>query len=42
MVINVPEDHIEFESFTACSIDSLIVYENKYYVQVYLDIFVDL
>ena len=40
MVINVPEDHAKFESFTACSIDSSIVYENKYYVQVYLDNFV--
>ena len=25
MVINVQEDHTEFESFTVCSIDSLIV-----------------
>ena len=25
------------ESFTVISIDSLLVYENKYYLQVYLD-----
>ena len=35
--LNVPEDDIECESFTAISIDSLLVYENKYYLQVYLD-----
>ena len=28
---------IECESFTVISIDSLLVYENKYYVEVYLD-----
>ena len=33
---NVPEDGIEFESFTVISIDSLLVYENKYYLQLYL------
>ena len=33
----MPEDDIECESFTLISIDSLIVYENKYYLQVYLD-----
>ena len=27
----------ECESFTAISIDSLLVYENQYYLQVYLD-----
>ena len=31
------EDDIEYESLTAISIDSLLVYENKYYPQVYLD-----
>ena len=31
------EDGIECESFTVISIDSLLVYENKYYLQVYLD-----
>ena len=31
------EDDIEYESFTAISIDSLLVYENKYYPQAYLD-----
>ena len=35
--LNVPEDDIECESFTVISIDSLLVYENKYYLQVYLD-----
>ena len=31
------EDYIECESFTVISIDSLLVCENKYYLQVYLD-----
>ena len=35
--LNVPEDDKECESFTVISIDSLLVYENKYYLQVYLD-----
>ena len=34
--LNVPEDDIEYESFTVISIDSLLVCENKYYLQVYL------
>ena len=34
--LNVPEDDIECESFTVISIDSLVVYENKYCLQVYL------
>ena len=34
---NVPEDGTECESFTITSMDSLLVYENKYYLQVYLD-----
>ena len=33
--LNVPEDDIERQSFTVISIDSLIVYKNKYYLQVY-------
>ena len=33
----MPENDIECESFTVISIDSLLVYENKYYLQVYLD-----
>ena len=33
----MPEDDIECESFTVISIDSLFVYESKYYLQVYLD-----
>ena len=35
--LNVPEDDIECESFTVISIDSLPAYENKYYLQIYLD-----
>ena len=35
--LNVPEDNIEFESFKVISIDSSLVYENKYYLQVYVD-----
>ena len=35
--LNVPEDDIKFESFTVNSIDSLLIYKNKYYLQVYLD-----
>ena len=34
---NVPEDGVEYKSFTIISIDSLIVYDNKYYLQVYVD-----
>ena len=33
----MPEDDIECETFTVISIDSLLVYENKYYLKVYLD-----
>ena len=35
--LNEPEENIECESFTVILIDSLLVYENKYYLQVYLD-----
>ena len=35
--LNAPEDDIELESFTVISIDSLPVYENKFYLQIYLD-----
>ena len=35
--VNVPEDDIEWESFIVISIDFLLVYENKYYLQVQLD-----
>ena len=35
--LNVPEDDRECESFTIISIDSLLIYENKYYLQVHLD-----
>ena len=34
--LNVPEDDIECKSFRVVSIDSLFVYENKYYLQEYL------
>ena len=33
----MPKDDIECESFTVISIDFLLVYENKYYLQVYLE-----
>ena len=33
---NLPESDIEGESFTVISIDSLFVYNKKYYLQVYL------
>ena len=32
----VPEDGIECESFIVTSINSLLVYDNKYYLQVYI------
>ena len=35
--LHVPEDYIECESLTVTSIDSLLVYKHKYYLQVYLD-----
>ena len=35
--LNVPEDDTECESFKVISIDSLLVYESKYYLLVYLD-----
>ena len=35
--LNVPEDDIECELFTVISIDSLLVYDDKYYPQVFLD-----
>ena len=35
--INVSEDNTECDSFTVISIDLLLVYEIKYYLQVYLD-----
>ena len=33
----MPEDGVEYESFKSTSIDSLLVYESKYYLQLYLD-----
>ena len=36
-MVNVLEFDMECESFTVISIDSLLVYENKYSLQVYLD-----
>ena len=35
--LNVSEVDMKCEIFTVISIDSLIVYESKYYLQVYLD-----
>ena len=35
--LNVTEDDIECESFTVISIDFLLIYDKKYYLQVYLD-----
>ena len=35
--LNVLEDDIECESFAAISNDSLLIYCNKYYLQLYLD-----
>ena len=35
--LNVPEDDIEYDSFTVISIDSVLLYDNKYCLQVYLD-----
>ena len=32
----MPKDGVECESFTINSIDSLLAYENKYYLKVYL------
>ena len=34
---NVPQDDIECKSFTIISIDYLLVYDKKFYLQVYLD-----
>ena len=33
----VPQDDVKCESFTVISIDYLLVYENTYYLQVYLE-----
>ena len=33
---HVPEDDMDCESFTVISIDSLLVYGSKYYLQIYL------
>ena len=35
--LDVPENDKEYESFTVISIDSLLVYNEKYYLQVFLD-----
>ena len=35
--LNVQEDDIECEYFTIISIDLLLIWENKYFLQVYLD-----
>ena len=33
----MPENGVECNTFTIIPLDSLLVYENKYYLQVYLD-----
>ena len=35
--LNVPEDDVKYKSFTAISIDFLLLYETKCYLLVYLD-----
>ena len=35
--LNVPEDSVEYKSYTIISVDSLLIYKNKYYLQVYLN-----
>ena len=35
--LSVPDDGVQCKSFTVISIASLLVYESKYYLQVYLD-----
>ena len=35
--LNMSENDIECESFTVISINSLLVYKNKYYLQIHLD-----
>ena len=37
--LNMPEDDLEYKSFTVISIDSLLVCEKKSYLQIYLDNF---
>ena len=37
MCLNVSEGGVQCESFAIISIDYLLVYESKYYLQVYLD-----
>ena len=34
--LNVPEDGVDCKSFTIISTDSLLLYEKRYYLQVYL------
>ena len=34
--LKVPKDDVELESFTVMSVDSLLGFDNKYYLQVYL------
>ena len=35
--LNVPKDRVQYEPFTIIYIDLLLVYESKYYLQIYLD-----
>ena len=38
--LNVPEDGVECEPFTIISINFLLVYQNRYYLELYLNSFV--
>ena len=35
--LNVPENGVECKSFTVISIDALLVYDDRYYLQIYSD-----
>ena len=35
--LNVPKYDIEYQPFTVISINSILVYQNKYYLQLYLN-----
>ena len=35
--LDVPEDEVECKFFTVISMDSFLVYDDKYYLSVYLD-----
>ena len=37
LILCALEDGVKFETFTVISVDSLLAYESKYYLQAYLD-----